>query len=93
LTARNAVLQAELERLTRDAKRQAAPFSKGTRVAVPKRKRKPGAASSPRNPTRQITAPHGGPHDVAACPECGGTLVAERVDVIYNRPPPCPAPW
>jgi uncharacterized small protein (DUF1192 family) len=28
LIARNAALQAELERLTRDAKRQAAPFSK-----------------------------------------------------------------
>ena len=30
LTARIAALQAEIERLTRSAKRQAAPFSKGT---------------------------------------------------------------
>ena len=44
LTARIAALQAEIERLTRSAKRQAAPFSKGTRVSTPKRPgRKPGS--------------------------------------------------
>src|SRR5918992_946935 len=36
-------LQVEVERLTREKKRQAAPFSKGTRVSKPKRPgRKPG---------------------------------------------------
>jgi cell division protein FtsB len=44
LTARVEALQAEVERLRHGAKRQAAPFSKGTRVVKPKRPgRKPGA--------------------------------------------------
>ena len=44
LTARIAALQAEIERLARSAKRQAAPFSKGTRVSTPKRPgRQPGS--------------------------------------------------
>jgi hypothetical protein len=44
LTARLEALQAEVERLTRGTKRQAAPFSKGSRVAEPKPSgRKPGA--------------------------------------------------
>ncbi len=36
LTATVETLRGEVERLTRDGKRQAAPFSKGTRVAHPK---------------------------------------------------------
>src|SRR5687768_6840123 len=61
LTARNEALQAEREQLRRGAKRQAAPFSKGTRVANPKRPgRKPGSGpfcyrEAPR--PEQITAP------------------------------------
>lgn len=87
LTAANEALRADIARLTRDAKRQAAPFSKGTRVAKPKRSgRKPGAGpfhyrEAP--PPEQITAP---PVDVpvtlAACPVCGGSLEQERVDVV-----------
>src|SRR3954447_22190701 len=43
LSAENAALRAQLEQRTRDAKRQAAPFSKGQRKAQPKRPgRKPG---------------------------------------------------
>ena len=43
LLAENAALKAQLEQRTRDAKRQAAPFSKGQRTAQPKRPgRKPG---------------------------------------------------
>ena len=43
LTAKVEALQAEVERLKREGSRQAAPFSKGTRVAVPKKPgRKPG---------------------------------------------------
>ena len=85
LTARIAALQAELEQLKRSTKRQAAPFSKGTRVANPKRPgRKPGSGpfhyrAAPR--PEQITAP---PVDVPvtleACPDCGGRLEAARVD-------------
>jgi hypothetical protein len=86
LTARNVVLQAEIERLTRGAKRQAAPFSKGQRVSTPKRPgRKPGSGpfsyrEAPLPP--QITGP---PVDVTvmleACPACGGRLEEERVDL------------
>ena len=43
LLAENAALRAQLDQLARDAKRQAAPFSKGQRKAQPKRPgRKPG---------------------------------------------------
>ena len=43
LTAKIEALQAEVERLKREGQRQAAPFSKGTRVAAPKKPgRKPG---------------------------------------------------
>ncbi|MEJ7637777.1 MAG: transposase, partial [Singulisphaera sp.] len=43
LLAENAALRAQLDRLARDAKRQAAPFSKGQRKAQPKRPgREPG---------------------------------------------------
>jgi transposase len=43
LSAENAALRAQLEQRTRDAKRQAAPYSKGQRTAHPKRPgRKPG---------------------------------------------------
>src|SRR4051794_23683509 len=43
LLAENVTLKAQLEQRTRDAKRQAAPFSKGQRQAQPKRPgRKPG---------------------------------------------------
>jgi transposase len=87
LAARNAVLQAELERLTRSTKRQAAPFSTGQRVSTPKRPgRKPGSGAfsyreAPLPP--QITGP---PVDVTvmleACPACGGRLEEERVDVV-----------
>ena len=43
LSAENAALRAQLEQRTRDAKRQAAPFSKGRREAQPKPPgRKPG---------------------------------------------------
>jgi hypothetical protein len=98
LTARNAAIQAELEQLRRGAKRQAAPFSKGTRVANPKRPgRKPGsgpfcyrAAPQP----EQITAPPVNvPVTLDACPDCGGPLAAERVDFAYTTDmPPLPRP-
>ena len=85
LTAANEALRADIARLTRDGKRQAAPFSKGTRVAQPKRPgRQPGSGTfhSREAPlSEQITAP---PVDVpvllAACPACGGPLTEERVD-------------
>jgi transposase len=83
-----AELRAEIEQLKRGRKRQAAPFSKGTRVADPKPPgRKPGAGpfryrESPR--PEESTEP---PVDVRvlvdACPACGGSLAAERIDYAY----------
>jgi hypothetical protein len=85
LTATVAALRAELERLKRRQQRQAAPFSKETRVAAPKRPgRKPGegvfrhrAAPAPElgnEPPIEV------PVGLTACPRCGGALVEERVD-------------
>ncbi len=91
-------LRAEIDELKRGGKRQAAPCSKGSRVAEPKPPgRKPGMgtfryreAPSPKD----ITEP---PMDVKvtrdACPACGGPLEEERVDLastteLPERPRP-----
>jgi transposase len=78
-------LRAQLDEQSRRGKRQAAPFSKGTRVASPKRPgRKPGQGQFRRREApepEQLTEP---PIDVPvaepACPACGGELAHERVD-------------
>jgi transposase len=93
-----AALRTEIDELKRGGKRQAAPFSKGARVAEPKPPgRKPGTGTFRYReaPTPEdITEP---PVDVqvtqAACPACGGPLEATRVDVasttdIPDRPRP-----
>lgn len=98
LTARVEALHAEIERLTRDAKRQAAPFAKGKRVTPPKRPgRKPGAGLFRYREVplaAQLTEP---PVDVPVtletCPDCGGSLTEERVDFAYTTDlPPVPQP-
>jgi transposase len=79
-------LRAEIDQLKRGGKRQAAPFSKGTRVTEPKPPgRKPGAGpfrDREAPPPEAITAL---PVDVKvtleACPACGGPLAEERVDL------------
>ena len=78
-------LQAEIEALQRAGKRQASPFSKGTRVAKPKKPgRKPG-----QGPFRHREAPapeqlSEPPIDVPvaepACPKCGGGWVEDHVE-------------
>jgi transposase len=98
LTAVIETLRAELAQLRRDAKRQAAPFSKGTRAAAPKRPgRQPGSGrccsrEAPR--PDQITGPPVEvPVTLTACPDCGGTLVTERLDVVSTTDrPPLPRP-
>jgi transposase len=81
-----AELRAEIDQLTRGGKRQATPLSKGTRVAEPKPPgRKPGSGifrSREASPPEAITEPPVDvpvPHDT--CPDCGGPLAEERVDV------------
>jgi transposase len=92
-------LRAELDQLKRREKRQAAPFSKDERVAAPQR---PGRKAG-QGPFRFRSAPATAvlsepPIDVpvteAACPHCGGWLVAERVDFasvtdLPERPQAC----
>jgi len=85
LAAQVDALRAQLDEQQRRSKRQAAPFSKGTRSASPKRPgRKPGQGQFRRREAPapdQLTEP---PVDVpvaeAACPRCGGELTHERVD-------------
>jgi transposase len=89
LAASNETLRAEIEQLKRSGKRQAAPFSKGTREPEPKCPgRKPGSGAfryREAPPPETITEPPVDvqvPHD--ACPACGGELVEERVDFAYR---------
>jgi transposase len=84
LTSSPEALRAEIDRLKRGGKPQAAPFSTGIRVAEPKPPgRKPGSGTfcSQQTPSpAEINAP---PVDVqvtlAACPACGGPLAAAHV--------------
>jgi hypothetical protein len=87
--ASNEQLRAEIEQLKQGGKRQAAPFSRGTRVTDPKPPgRKPGSGmfryrEAP--PPEALTEP---PVEVPVafdeCPTCGGPLAEERVDFVYT---------
>jgi transposase len=86
LMAKVAALQAEVERLKREGQRQAAPFSKGTRVAAPKKPgRKPGKGLFRYRATPEEAILPGCPIEVpvtlSACPTCGGQLVAAGAEV------------
>lgn len=86
LTARLEAWQAEVERRTRGAKRQAAPFSKGARVREPKPPgRKPGAGTfrhrEPPAPEAITAPPVDVPVTLDACPTCGGRREEEGVDL------------
>jgi transposase len=98
LLRENAALKAQLEQRQRDAKRSAAPFSKGQRKSQPKRPgRKPGQGHFTFRtlPTPdQWTAP---PIEVrlpeSICPCCGEPLQEQRVDfaaITDIRPQPKP---
>jgi hypothetical protein len=98
LAASNETLRAESEQLKRSGKRQAAPFSQGTREPEPKRPgRKPGSGTfrcREAPPPKPITEPPVDvkvPHD--ASPACGGELVEERVDfACHPELPELPRP-
>ncbi|HJY84316.1 MAG TPA: IS66 family transposase, partial [Candidatus Binatia bacterium] len=86
LMAKVEALQAEVERLKREGQRQAAPFSKGTRVAAPKKPgRKPGKGLFRYRATPEEATLPGFPIEVqvtlSACPTCGGQLVAAGAEV------------
>src|SRR5918992_567544 len=98
LTASNASLRSEIAELQRRTKRQAAPFSKGTRVSNPKRPgRQPGEGTfsfrqAPR-PEEITEPPVKVPVTLECCLRCGGKLAEERVDLAYiTELPPMPRP-
>ncbi len=98
VTASNESLRSEIAELKRSTKRQAAPFSKGTRMSNPKRPgRQPGEGTfsfrqAPRS--EEITEPPVNvPVTLESCPRCGGKLAEERVDLAYlTELPPMPRP-
>jgi transposase len=98
LQARNQGLQAEVERLTRQSKRQAAPFSRGTRSQQPKRPgRKPGKGTfsfrKAPHPEEVTEPPVNVPVNRECYPGCGGKLREHRVDFAYvTELPPLPKP-
>src|SRR3954471_9708896 len=98
LLAENAALKAQLEQRQRDAKRSAAPFSKGQRKAQPKRPgRKPGQGPFT---SRPLPTPVQGPAPPIElrlpepiCPCRGESLHEQRVDFAATTDiPPQPRP-
>jgi transposase len=99
LRARVAALQEEVERLKREGQRQAAPFSKGTRVATPKKPgRKPGQGPFTHRrapcPEKLTEPPVEVPVRLTVCPVCGGRLAVEGAELaaLTDLPeaiPPC----
>ena len=95
-------MQRELERLRkaletarREAKRQAAPFSRGQRVANPKRPgRKPGRAYGRRGRRRipsHVDETYEAPLP-ARCPDCKGRVQRDRVAMQYQEELPLVRP-
>ena len=95
LRRENDKLRDDLEAARRAVYRQAAPFARDTRVAVPRRPgRKPGAAYGRRahraRPT-QIDEIHTAPLP-ARCPHCAGAVRATRVATQYQEELPVQRP-
>jgi hypothetical protein len=89
LRASNEALRAEIDQLKRGGKRQAAPFSKGTRATAPKPPgRKPGSGTICYRKVPRPEAVTEPPVDVKVildtCPACGGPLAEERIDFAYR---------
>jgi transposase len=98
LTDSNQKLRGEVDQLTRQSKRQATPFSKGTRSKQPRRPgRKPGEGrfsfrQAP-GPEEITEPPVNVPVALESCPGCGEKLAEERVDFAYLTDlPPLPRP-
>src|ERR671918_578521 len=88
LAADKQELLVEVDRLTRQSKRQATPFSKGTRSHQPKRPgRNPGEGTfsfrQAPHPKEITEPPKDVPVTLEACPSCGGKLREQRVDFAY----------
>lgn len=96
VTAKLEAALAEIERLKRGGKRQATPFSKGSRVPDPKKPgRKPGegpfrfrAAPLPQAVTEP---PVPVPAPATPCPGCGGVLESAGIETVWVTDlPPVP---
>ena len=88
-------LKDELEAARRAVHRQAAPFSRGTRVAQPRRPgRKPGAAYGPRaqRPTPTIVDETYAALLPDACPHCAAAVRPGRVAVQFQEDVPVQRP-
>ena len=98
LVTDNQELRVEVERLTRQSKRQATPFSKGTRTKHPPRPgRQPGQGTfsfrQAPSPEEITQVPVNVPVTRESCPRCGGKLIEQRVDLAYVTDlPPLPQP-
>lgn len=96
--AANEALRKQIAELQWAGKRQAAPFSKGSGAAHPKRPgRKPGSGtfSFRKAPSdEEVTEPWVEvPVTIDACPACGGRLQPERMDIAsVTELPPLPRP-
>ena len=95
LRRENEKLKDELEAARRAVSRQAAPFSRGTRVADPKRPgRKAGAAYGPRGHRRvppHIDETYDAPLP-AQCPQCAGAVRHVRTATQYQEELPVQRP-
>lgn len=93
-----ATLQAEVARLKRAGRRQAAPFATGKRKAPPRRPgRKPGQGEFQFRalplPEEVTESPIDVPVAQTTCPACGGRLVEEGEEWAYRTEvPPLPQP-
>ena len=96
LTEKLAAALAEIERLQRGGKRQATPFSKGTRTANPKKPgRKPGQGRFSRRlpPEPAVYAEEiAVPLPPGGCPRCGGCLEQFATETVTNTDLPPPPP-
>jgi transposase len=95
LRRENEKLKDELEAARRAVYRQAAPFSRGTRVAAPRRPgRTAGAAygvRASRQPPPRIDETYDAPLP-ATCPHCAGPVRGERVATQYHEDLPVQRP-
>lgn len=87
LEKRVAQLEARLEELSRSAKRQAAPFSRGLPKADPKRPGRKSGEDYGTKARRAIPAVIDEVHEAPlppACPRCGGRVIESHVDQQYQ---------
>jgi transposase len=92
LEARVAELESQLDEAKRVGKRQATPFSKGAPKARPKQPgRKKGHQAAHRRVPDHVNRVEEA-HLPASCPDCGGAVVEENVQVQYQVDIPRPIP-